>query len=43
MDGLGIKGIPRFMLIAPDGRFINPDAERPSAANIDEILNNAVK
>ncbi len=43
MTGLGIKGIPRFIMIAPDGTFINPDAERPSDENIDTILNNAVK
>lgn len=43
MTALGITGIPRFMIIGADGRFITPDAERPSADNIDEIINNTLK
>ena len=30
MDFYMIRGIPRFILIAPDGRIINSDMSRPS-------------
>lgn len=39
---LAINGIPRFILVAPDGTLIAPDAARPSDSNIDEILNAAI-
>lgn len=42
MNAMGINGIPRFLLIGKDGKFINPDAERPSNENIKEILNSAI-
>ena len=42
MDAMGISGIPRFLLIGKDGRFISTDAERPSDENIVGILNAAI-
>lgn len=41
MDAMGISGIPRFIIIGKDGRFISTDAARPSNENIDIILNEA--
>ena len=39
---LGIRSIPRFILIAPDGKVIDADAKRPSdpalVAQLDELL-----
>lgn len=42
-ETMGITGIPRFMIIGTDGKFISPDASRPSDSNIDDILNNAIE
>ncbi len=33
-----IKGIPRFILIDPDGNVITPDAPKPSSAKLKELL-----
>lgn len=33
-----IRGIPRFILIDPDGNIVNPDAPRPSSAKIIETF-----
>ncbi|MEN8927915.1 MAG: TlpA disulfide reductase family protein [Flavobacteriales bacterium] len=33
-----ITGIPRFILIGPDGKIISPDAPRPSDANLIELF-----
>lgn len=41
-DKVGIKYIPRFMLIGPDGTFINGDCARPSSEEIDTILSQAL-
>lgn len=38
MQLCGINGIPRFMIIGKDGKFINPDAERPSDPALEGIL-----
>lgn len=38
MSALGIQGIPRFILLDAEGRFIQNDAVRPSDDNIDEVL-----
>ena len=35
----GITGIPRFILIDPEGIIINPDAPRPSDPELELILN----
>ena len=42
MDAMSIRGIPRFLIIGPDGRFISVDAERPSDSGIDAVLNAAI-
>lgn len=34
-----INGIPRFILIAPDGKIISPDAPRPSDEKLIELFN----
>ena len=34
----GINGIPRFILIDPNGKIINADAERPSDPKLQQIL-----
>ncbi len=41
-DKVGIKYIPRFMLIGPDGTFINGDCTRPSDDGIGAILDKAL-
>ncbi len=41
-DKVGINTIPRFLLIGPDGRFIDGDCTRPSNGNIENILNKAI-
>ncbi|MFD1613766.1 TlpA family protein disulfide reductase [Gelatiniphilus marinus] len=33
-----IKGIPRFLLIDPNGNVVTPDAPRPSSASIKELF-----
>lgn len=38
-----INGIPRFILIGPDGNVINANADRPSSDNLDKILSELVK
>ena len=42
MDAMSINGIPRFLLIDRDGRFIKTDAQRPSDSEIDSILDSAI-
>ncbi len=42
MNAMGITGIPRFLLIGKDRKFISVDAERPSNEKIAEILNAAI-
>ncbi|WP_304472074.1 hypothetical protein [uncultured Duncaniella sp.] len=37
-----IRGIPRFLIIGPDGRFISTNAKRPSDETIDSTLNAAI-
>ncbi|MCM1051421.1 MAG: TlpA family protein disulfide reductase [Paenibacillus sp.] len=43
MSAMGIQGIPRFILLDAEGRFIQNDAVRPSSDNIDTVLNDAIK
>lgn len=43
MSSIGIQGIPRFILLDSEGRFIQNDAVRPSSDNIDIVLNEAIK
>ena len=42
LDSMSIHSIPRFLLVGKDGTFISTDAPRPSAANIEEFLNEAI-
>ncbi|NMH28694.1 TlpA family protein disulfide reductase [Flavobacterium silvaticum] len=39
----GITGIPRFILIGPDGKVINADAPRPSDPALKAVLDKLVK
>ncbi len=43
MEAYGVKSIPRFILIGPDGNIISADAPRPSSpelvAQLDKLLN----
>jgi len=39
----GINGIPRFILIGPDGNVVNANADRPSSADLDKVLSELVK
>lgn len=34
-----ISGIPRFILLDPNGRIVNPDMSRPSSEDTEQILN----
>ena len=39
MEAIRCKGIPRFMLIDQDGKFLNANMPRPSDGKTLEILN----
>ena len=41
-DKVGISAIPRFLLIGPDGKFIDCDCARPSDERIELILKKAL-
>lgn len=41
-SALNITGIPRFIIVAPDGTLIAPEAEFPSSEKIDDVLNAAI-
>lgn len=43
MDFYMIRGIPRFILISPDGRIINSDMSRPSDPETAKILRSFLK
>lgn len=38
-----IDGIPRFILIGPDGKVINPNADRPSSSELKPFLDQLLK
>jgi hypothetical protein len=38
-----IRGIPRFLLIGPDGKVIKADAARPSSTQLIELLDTLLK
>ena len=42
-DALGITGIPRFVILGPDGTIINQDAPRPSDPELVNYLNELTK
>lgn len=39
IKGYGIKGIPRFILVDPEGNIVSADAPRPSNPRLVELLN----
>lgn len=39
----GINGIPRFILIDPDGNVVNANADRPSSVDLDKLLSGLLK
>nr|WP_294928618.1 TlpA disulfide reductase family protein [uncultured Flavobacterium sp.] len=39
----GVTGIPRFILIDPNGNILNPDADRPSSAELQTQLDALLK
>lgn len=43
VTGYKIQGIPRFILIGPDGKIVNADAPRPSSPELINLLNTTVK
>ena len=38
-EALGITGIPRFVVLGPDGTIVNQDAKRPSDPELVNYLN----
>lgn len=38
-----IQGIPRFILIGPDGKIVNADAPRPSSSELTKVLSTLLK
>ncbi|MES2812454.1 MAG: TlpA disulfide reductase family protein [Bacteroidota bacterium] len=38
-----IQGIPRFILVGPDGKIVNADAPRPSSPELAQLLDSLVK
>lgn len=43
VQGYKINGIPRFILIGPDGKIVNADAPRPSSPELAKLLDSVVK
>ncbi|HEX8269925.1 MAG TPA: TlpA disulfide reductase family protein [Flavobacterium sp.] len=43
MKAYGIQSIPRFILIGPDGKIVDPDAKRPSDPALQEQLSTLLK
>jgi thiol-disulfide isomerase/thioredoxin len=43
VQGYKINGIPRFILISPEGKIINADAPRPSSPELVTLLDSLVK
>lgn len=43
VKGYKINGIPRFIIIGPDGNIVNADAPRPSSATIYETFDGLLK
>jgi len=39
----GISGIPRFILIDPQGKIVNANADRPSSPNLVQVLDELLK
>lgn len=43
VTGYKINGIPRFILIGPEGKIVNADAPRPSSPELAKLLDSVVK
>ena len=43
VQGYKINGIPRFILISPEGKIVNADAPRPSSPELVTLLDSVVK
>jgi thiol-disulfide isomerase/thioredoxin len=43
VQGYKIEGIPRFILISPEGKIVNADAPRPSSPELVTLLDSLVK
>jgi thiol-disulfide isomerase/thioredoxin len=43
VQGYKINGIPRFILISPEGKIVNADAPRPSSPELVTLLDSLVK
>lgn len=43
VKGYKINGIPRFIIVGPNGEIVNADAPRPSSANIYETFDGLLK
>lgn len=43
MTSMNITGIPRFMIIGPDGKLISPDASMPSDPKTEQTLRDCLK
>lgn len=43
ITAFGIKSIPRFILVGPDGNVVDADAARPSDPELDKLLGNLLK
>lgn len=43
VQGYKINGIPRFIIIGPDGKIVNADAPRPSSPELASLLDSLVK
>lgn len=43
VQGYKINGIPRFILIGPEGKIVNADAPRPSSPELATLLDSLVK
>ncbi len=43
VQGFKINGIPRFILISPEGKIVNVDAPRPSSPELVTLLDSLVK
>ena len=43
VKGYKIDGIPRFILISPEGKIVNADAPRPSSPELVTLLDSLVE
>lgn len=43
VTGYGVTGIPRFIIVDPNGNILNSDADRPSSPNLQKQLDSLLK